>query len=82
MATKKLEQKDFEKAMDMKLDRLIVELKVIRKAYGNLPIVYSIDDEGNAFHPVIFSPTLMELDTDMELVDYKDPENPNCICIN
>ena len=78
-----MQTKDIEKAMNMKLDRLIIELKVIRKAYGNLPCVYSMDDEGNAFHPVLFSPTLMELDTDMEHVDYEDPpKNPNYVCIN
>mgnify|MGYP005817427899 CR=1 FL=1 len=74
----------------MKIDRLIVELRLIRKIYGNLPCAYSIDDEGNDYHEVLFSPTQMKMEVDrfgnLELVlpesEDEIEKNPNYVCIN
>jgi len=47
-------------------------------------VIYSSDDEGNDFKPVIFSPTLMEVvdEKDVNLNVKTDSENPNALCIN
>jgi hypothetical protein len=37
---------------------MISELQEIRAKHGNLPLVYSVDDEGNSFHEVYYSPSL------------------------
>ena len=40
------------------IESMIDHLTKIKEAHGNLPLVYAIDEEGNAFHGVYFSPTL------------------------
>ena len=63
------------------LDVLIDNLKMMRKDYGNLPLIYSSDDEGNSFDNVIFTPTPMIKDTfsnDFE----EESDNPTHLCIN
>ena len=63
------------------LDVLIDNLKMMRKTYGNLPLISSSDDEGNSFKDVIFTPTPMIKDTfsnDFE----SDLDNPTDLCIN
>lgn len=47
-------------------------------------VIYSSDDEGNDFKPVIFSPTLMEVvdEKDVNLNVKTDSKNPNALCIN
>ena len=69
------------KAKVQKLDNLIENLKMMRKTYGNLPLVYSIDDEGNDYEDVIFTPTPMSMDEDYEVFD-SDLDNPTHLCIN
>ena len=54
---------------------------MMRKDYGNLPLIYSSDDEGNSFDNVIFTPTPMIKDTfsnDFE----EESDNPTHLCIN
>ena len=63
------------------LDVLIDNLKMMRKTYGNLPLISSSDDEGNSFKDVIFTPTPMrvwieEVTWDSEL------DEPTHLCIN
>ena len=63
------------------LDVLIDNLNMMRKTYGNLPLIASSDDEGNRFDDVIFTPTPMIKDTfsnDFE----SDLDNPTHLCIN
>ena len=63
-----------------KLDNLIANLKRMRKDYGNLPLIYCIDDEGNGFDNVIFTPTPMAMNEDE---DYdSELDNPTHLCIN
>jgi hypothetical protein len=51
-------------------------------------VVYSVDDEGNAYFPVNYSPTLgiynnLEFHTSAEASEFKlDQSIPNAICIN
>ena len=64
----------------MKLDFFIEKLVEIQKEYGeDLELVYAIDDEGNAFHHVLFHPTVGILDGD---IFTKDLDNPTVICVN
>jgi hypothetical protein len=44
-------------------------------------VISAIDDEGNGYSPVIFSPTLGTFE-DGEFEDTKEIENQNSICIN
>ena len=63
------------------LDVLIDNLKMMRKTYGNLPLISSSDDEGNSFKDVIFTPTPMIKDTFSD--DFEsDLDNPTHLCIN
>ena len=71
----------------IKLNDYIKKLQEIVKenaVHGDLPVIYGVDDEGNAFHPVVFGPSLKEADNIneryLELID--EIENPNCVCIN
>ena len=63
------------------LRQVIEQLQRVLKEKGNLPCVYSIDDEGNAYEDVIFCGTPMNLDNDNNFID-DDVKNSNCICIN
>ena len=46
---------------------------------GKMPAVFSIDDEGNAFHQVQFTPTFGHWDG-QEFDD--SSKKPNAVCIN
>lgn len=53
----------------MNLKEYAEELNIFLKTYpraARLPIVYSIDDEGNEYKPVVFTPTLMMADNSGE----------------
>ena len=62
------------------LDVLIDNLKRMRKDYRNLPLIYCIDDEGNGFDNVIFTPTPMAKNEE-EKYD-SELDNPTHLCIN
>jgi hypothetical protein len=64
----------------MKLKEYMLVLKKYAKAHPNIQVIYSIDDEGNAFNDVYFHPTLMEKDEYGELM--KSKKYPTHICIN
>jgi hypothetical protein len=75
----------------MVLDELIYRLQEIRKQHGgNLEVVYSKDDEGNAFHEVVYSPTVGyhlagtdEWVSEGEFAEFFDePPKINAVCIN
>jgi len=42
----------------MKISRIIKDLTNIMKKYGDLDCVYTIDEEGNAYHKVYFRPSI------------------------
>lgn len=69
-------------------DMLEVLLDLKEKGYGNLPLIYSTDDEGNSYHKIYHKPSLSlveDLDEwDLEIVYMEDDEEfePNCVTIN
>jgi len=75
------------------VNKLIKKLQELaNKGYGELPCIYSSDDEGNSYHSVYNEPSefLVEdieeyqLETAFEYDDKDDVINfePNCIIIN
>jgi len=57
------------------------------KGFGDLPLIYSTDDEGNAYHEVSMGPEPLianDLSTYYIELRLKEDEDtpPNCICIN
>jgi len=75
-----------------KLSQIIKELKQVKSEFGDLPIVTSIDDEGNGYNEVLYSPTPMKfketkyglelLLEHLEKVPNRREKNPTHICIN
>lgn len=69
-------------------DMLEVLLDLKEKGYGNLPLIYSTDDEGNSYHKLHYEPSLSlveDLDEwDLEMVYMEDDgeSEPNCVTIN
>ena len=72
----------------MKLKDYIANLQKIAEKNPDLDVVYSIDDEGNAFHNVYYGPSVGVLeDTDFipeeELHKWnRTPNQINVVCIN
>lgn len=76
------------------LDKYIEQLQELSKqGYGNLPIVYSADDEGNSYHTVNeYEPSLFIVEDINEYylesaIEYDEANmpldfKPNCIIIN
>jgi len=70
----------------MKLSEYIKKLQQYEKEYGHLKVIYSVDDEGNDFKNVIYSPSLGYYDGEEYTFEEEDEdyfhEDVNCICIN
>ena len=71
------------------VNQLINELiKLREKGYGELPVIYSIDDEGNDYHKVYNPPGIFLVEDlkswSLEPVLLEDDEEiiPNCVIIN
>lgn len=66
----------------MKLRAYISSLQSIAKNHGNdLEVIYAIDEEGNAFHPVHYAPQAGRYRKD----DHQflaSENNVDCVCIN
>lgn len=73
----------------MKLSKYLETLQLLVK---NNPIVadyecvYGVDDEGNSFARVVFTPTVMKVDSlenrDIEVEEVNTAEDGNVVCIN
>jgi hypothetical protein len=64
----------------MKLSEVIKNLNKAKKQYGNLDCVYSIDDEGNDFQRIHFTPTPMRKN---ENDNWENEQKiPTHICVN
>ena len=73
----------------MKLSKYLETLQLLVK---NNPIVadyecvYGVDDEGNSFGRVVFTPTVMKADSlenqNLELTEVNNPTEGNVVCIN
>lgn len=64
----------------MKLREYIRQIKKLYRRYGDMKIVYFIDDEGNDVRLVNYFPSVGILDDDMDFE--KGANKPNAICIN
>ena len=67
----------------MKLNEYIKQLQEVKRKHGNLECIYSIDDEGNDFHSIYYSPTPMNDEKgEYETYKIKDNKTPVYICVN
>lgn len=70
----------------MRLDELITNLNKVKRMYGgDLQVVYGIDDEGNAFHPIHFSPSVgqfVEEESDFISKDLIINQKIDAVCVN
>ena len=75
------------------VNKLIEKLQELKnKGYGELPCIYSSDDEGNSFHKIYNEPSEYLVENIEEYYlesnfEYDDEDNvldfePNCIIIN
>ena len=73
----------------MKISEMIKNLKAVMAVNGDIECYYSEDDEGNAYHPVYFGPSVywtnqygdMFRDEDLECEDTYDIAELTQICI-
>lgn len=69
----------------MTLDEYIKRLKEIKKEHGgNLEVIYSQDEEGNAFNKVVYEPAV-GFYKDREWIDVgniTDLHKINSVCVN
>ena len=66
----------------MTLNNYIKKLNALKKeGYGNLTLIYSIDEEGNEFKDVFYAPSAGTLDDDGYFIVEESKEKTH-ICIN
>lgn len=74
----------------MKVSEMIKNLQEFMEVHGDLECYYAIDDEGNAYHPVYYDPSMYYLDEygdniyhqeDWDETDEEDRENWTHICV-
>lgn len=66
----------------MKASQLIEVLQSIIKQHGDLDLIYSKDDEGNAFYEVQNNAVECIFDAYTNEAIFDNPETSNAICIN
>lgn len=70
----------------MKLGQYIEHLQAVEHTHGSdLLVVYAIDEEGNAFHPVHYAPSAGQFDEKDNAFWQLQPdakEKINSVCIN
>lgn len=73
----------------MKISEMIANLQGFMKEHGDLECYYAADDEGNAYHPVYYSPSCyyvnqhgdMYQEEDIRDEDPEDIEDLKPVCI-
>jgi hypothetical protein len=63
------------------LQEYIESLQKIKDKYGDLPLIYSADDEGNRFSDLFYQPMVCKFDGE-EMVETAKIEEYNAVCIN
>jgi len=63
----------------MKLSQYIKSLQETKKKHGDLEVVYSKDDEGNAFGKIVYAPSVGKF-SNREFEQTED--NPDSVCVN
>ncbi len=67
------------------INNLLIFIKNNPKV-GEYECVYGVDDEGNSYDRVKFTPTVMKAnsleDQNLELTEVDDPAKGNVVCIN
>ena len=58
----------------MKISEMIKNLEAVMLANGDLECYYSVDDEGNAYHPVYFEPSVYWINEYDEVFQDEDLE--------
>ena len=74
----------------MKISEIVEKLEKIKEEYGDLDLVYSVDDEGNAYHKVYYTATPGYWDNEYgEWINKEDEEyweergkKVNSVCVN
>ena len=71
--------------LDKYINNLLVFVKNNPKA-GEHECVYGVDDEGNAYDRVKFTPTVMKAESlenqNLKLAEVNNPDEGNVVCIN
>lgn len=71
--------------LDKYINNLLVFVKNNPKA-GGYECVYGVDDEGNAYDRVKFTPTVMKAESlenqNLKLAEVNNPDEGNVVCIN
>lgn len=73
----------------MKISEMIKNLEATMLKNGDLECYYAVDDEGNAYYPVYFKPSVYYMnqygemfhDEDLEGEDEEDIAELQCVCI-
>ena len=58
----------------MKISEMIKNLEAVMLANGDLECYYAVDDEGNAYHPVYFKPSVYWINQYGEVFQDEDLE--------
>ena len=64
----------------MTLNEYISELQKLQKKHGTKQVVYAKDEEGNGFQPVVFAPSVGNVDGSDEFD--RDGQPQNAVCVN
>ena len=73
----------------MKISEMIKNLEAVMAANGDIEVWYAVDDEGNAYHPIYYTPSVYYInkyneifqDEDLEGEDPEDIDELTQICI-
>lgn len=65
----------------MKISEMIKNLQEVIEEHGDIEVWYAVDDEGNAYHPIYFKPSVYYVNQYGEVFHEEDleDEDPNDI---
>ena len=58
----------------MKISEMIKNLQQFMEWHGDIECYYAIDDEGNAYRPVYYTPSKYYVDADGDVMQFEDLE--------